>query len=319
MKAAVYTAYGSPDVVKVVDLEEPVPRDREVLIEVRAAALNALDWRIMRGRPLLLRPMLGGLRRPSNATPGVDVAGRVAAVGRSVHRFKPGDEVFGTCRGAFAEYACASAEKLALKPAASSFEEAAALPVAALTALQALRDTGRIAQGQKVLIDGASGGVGTYAVQIARLFGAEVTAVTSTTKLETARSLGADHVIDYTREDFSRSGQRYDLIMAANSHRSIFDDRRALAPGGRFVMAGGGWEQMRQAMLLSPLLSLIGSRKFRIFIARANHTDLGVLGELLAAGKLVSIIDRRYPLSETAEAIRYLEVGHASGKVVITL
>jgi NADPH:quinone reductase-like Zn-dependent oxidoreductase len=240
MKAIAYHRYGSPDVLVYEEIEKPVPNDNEVLIKVCAAALNALDWRLMRGKPAFARLMIGGLLKPKNARLGVDVAGQVEAVGRNVTGFKPGDEVFGVCKGACAEYACTVEDKLALKPANISFEEAAAVPVAAVTALPALRDKGRIKPGQKVLVDGASGGVGTFAVQIAKLFGAEVTAVSSTGKLETARSIGADHVIDYTQEDFTRRGERYDLIIAANAYHSILNYRRVLHPKGISVMAGGG-------------------------------------------------------------------------------
>jgi NADPH:quinone reductase-like Zn-dependent oxidoreductase len=319
MKAIVYHNYGSPDVLKCEEIEKPTAADNEVLIRVRAAALNALDWRIMKGKPVFVRLVAGGLRKPKNGRPGVDVAGQVEAVGRNVKQFKPGDEVFGVCKGAFAEYACVVEDKLALKPANISFEDAAAVPVAALTALQGLRDKGRIRPGQKVLVDGASGGVGTFAIQLAKSFGAEVTAVCSTKKVETARSIGADHCIDYTREDFTQSGQRYDLIIAANAYHSIFDYRRALNQNGIYVMAGGGGAQILQIMLLGPLLSLIGSRKMRFFMAKMNKTDLVLLKDFLAAGKIVSVIDRRYPLSDAAEALRYLEEGHARGKVVITL
>lgn len=318
MKAAVYDRYGPPDVVQIREVEKPVPNDNEVLIKVRAAALNALDWRLMTGKPLFLRLMIG-LRRPEITRPGRDVAGQVEAVGKNVTRFKPGDQVFGACLGTCAEYACATEDSLALKPANVSFEAAAAVPVAALTALQGLRDKGRIQPGHKVLVDGASGGVGTFAVQIAKALGAEVTAVCSTTKMQTARSMGADHVLDYTREDFTQGGKRYDLILAANAHRSIFDYRRALSPAGIFVMAGGGWSQMFQGMLLGPLLSRFGSRKMCFFMAKISPNDLDVLKDLLATGKVVPIIDRRYPLSGTAEAIRYVEEGHARGKVVVTL
>jgi NADPH:quinone reductase-like Zn-dependent oxidoreductase len=247
------------------------------------------------------------------------VAGRVEAVGTNVTEFKPGDEVFGVCLGAFAEYACAIESKLALKPATISFEDAAAVPVAAVTALQGLRDKGRIQRGKKILVDGASGGVGTFAVQIAKSFGAEVTAVCSARHVDTARSIGADHVVDYTREDFTQSGQRYDLILAANAYHSILGYRRALNQAGIYVMAGGGWAQILQAFLLGPLLSLVGRKKMCNFMARINKEDLVVLKDLLEAGKVVPIIDRRYPLSEAAEAIRYLEGGHAGGKVVITM
>jgi NADPH:quinone reductase-like Zn-dependent oxidoreductase len=226
--------------------------------------------------------------------------------------------VFGVCRGAFAEYACTIEDKLAMKPANISFEDAAAVPVAAITALQGLRDKGRMQRGQKVLVDGASGGVGTFAIQIAKSFGAKVTAVCSTRNVDAARSFGADHVIDYTREDFTQNGQRYDLIIAANAYHSIFDYRRALSHDGIYVMAGGGWAQILQAMLIGPFLSLMGSKKMRFFMAKINKTDLVLLKDLLETGKVVPIIDRRYPLSEVPEAIRYLEEGHARGKVVIT-
>jgi NADPH:quinone reductase-like Zn-dependent oxidoreductase len=317
MKAIVYHSYGSPDVLKYEEIEKPPPGDDEVLIRVRAASVNPLDWRLMKGRPYPAR-ILTGLRKPKITRPGRDVAGLVEAVGRNVTQFKPGDEVFGVCRGAFAEYACTIEDKLAMKPANISFEDAAAVPVAAITALQGLRDKGRIQRGQKVLVDGASGGVGTFAIQIAKSFGAKVTAVCSTRNVDAARSFGADHVMDYTREDFTQSGQRYDLIMAANAYHSIFDYRRALIQDGIYVMAGGGWAQILQAMLLGPFLSLMGSKKMRFFMAKINKTDLILLKDLLETGKVVPIIDRRYPLSEVPEAIRYLEEGHARGKVVIT-
>ncbi|OGF54731.1 MAG: alcohol dehydrogenase [Candidatus Fraserbacteria bacterium RBG_16_55_9] len=319
MRAIVYTEYGPPDVLQFTEVAKPTPKDNEVLIKVHAASVNALDWRLMRGKPLFTRPMMGGLRKPKTTRPGVDVAGQVEAVGRSVTQFKPGDEVFGSCRGAFAEYVCSTEDRLALKPANISFEDAAAVPLAAITALQGLRDKGQIQRGHKVLVDGASGGVGTFAVQIAKSFGAEVTAVCSTRNVDTARSIGADHVIDYTREDFTRSGQRYDLIFAANAYHSIFDYRRALGQNGTYVMAGGGWAQILQAMLLAPLLSRIGSKKMRFFMAKRIKTDLVLLKDFLAAGKIVPVIDRRYPLSDVAEAIRYLQEEHARGKVVITM
>ncbi len=318
MKAAVYSRYGPPDVLQIRDVEKPVPKDNEVLIRVRAASVNPLDWHLMRGKPYIGR-LLFGLRKPKVTRLGVDVAGQVEAVGRNVTQFKPGDQVFGACRGAFAEYACAIEDKLALKPANISFEDAAAVPVAAITALQGLRDKGRIQRGHKVLVDGASGGVGTFAVQVAKSFGAEVTAVCSTRNVDTARSIGADHVIDYTREDFTQSGRRYDLITAANAYHSIFDYRRALSQDGIYVMAGGGWAQILQAMLLAPLLSLIGSKKMCFFLAKINKKDLVLLKDLLETGKVVPIIDKRYPLSGVAEALRYLEEGHAQGKVVITV
>ena len=321
MRAIVYTEYGPPDVLQFTEVAKPTPKDDEVLIRIRAASVNALDWRLMRGGPYIVR-ILFGLRKPKigrPGRPGRDVAGQIEAVGRNVTQFKPGDEVFGVCLGAFAEYACAIEDKLALKPANISFEDAAAVPVAAISALQGLRDKGRIQRGQKVLVDGASGGVGTFAVQIAKSFGAEVTAVCSTRNVDRARSIGADHVIDYTREDFTKSGQRYDLILAANAYHSIFAYRRALSQDGIYVMAGGGWAQILQAVLLGPLLSLIGRKKMCLFMANINRKDLVVLKDLLEAGRVVPVIDRRYPLSEVAEALRYLEEGHARGKVVISM
>lgn len=317
MKAAIYTKYGPPgDVVQIAEVEKPVPKDNEVLIKVRAASVNPLDWRFMRGKPYVLRIMFG-LRTPKITRPGVDVAGQVEAVGGNVTQFRPGDEVFGVCRGSFAEYACAAEEKLERKPANISFEDAAAVPVAALTALQGLRDKGRIQPGHKVVVDGASGGVGTFSVQIAKSFGAEVTAVCSTRNLETARSIGADHVIDYTREDFTKSGQRYDLIMGANAYHSIFDYRRALTQDGIYVIVGGGLARILQTMLLAPLLSRIGNKKVRFFVANINKKDLVLLRDLLEAGKVVPVIDRRYPLNDAAEALLYAGNGHARGKIVI--
>jgi NADPH:quinone reductase-like Zn-dependent oxidoreductase len=319
MKAAVFTRYGPPDVVQIKDVEKPDPKDNEVLIQVRAASVNPLDLFSMRGAPLIR--LIPGLRTPKHKVLGCDIAGRVEAVGRHVKQFQPGDEVFGVkgfAGGAFAEYVCAPEDKLARKPANRSFEDAAAVPVAAITALQGLRDKGQIQRGQKVLVDGASGGVGTFAVQIAKSFGTEVTAVCSTRNLETARSIGADHVIDYTREDFTKSGRRYDLILGANAHHSIFDYRRALSQGGTYVLIGGGFVQILQAMLLIPLRSLIGSKKTCFFIANINQKDLVFMKDLLEAGNVVPVIDRRYPLSDVAEALRYLEEGHARGKVVIT-
>jgi NADPH:quinone reductase-like Zn-dependent oxidoreductase len=318
MKAIVYHHYGSPDVLECEEIEKPAAGDNEVLIKVHAASLNALDWRLMRGTPFFVR-ILAGLRKPKDTRLGRDMAGQVEAVGRNVTQFKPGDQVFGACRGAFAEYVCAIEDRLALKPANCSFEDAAAVPVAAITALQGLRDKGRIQPGHKVLVDGASGGVGTFAVQIAKSFGVEVTAVCSTRNVDTARSIGADHVIDYTQEDFTQSGRRYDLILAANAYHSIFDYRRALSQDGIYVMAGGGWAQILEAMLLAPLLSLMGSKKMCFLPAKINKKDLALLRDLLETGKVVPVIDRRYPLSGVAEALRYLEEGHAQGKVIITL
>jgi NADPH:quinone reductase-like Zn-dependent oxidoreductase len=320
MKAIVHTQYGPPDVLQFREVATPTPADHEVLIKLYAASVNPLDLFQMRGAPLIR--LIPGLRTPKHQVLGCDIAGRVEAVGRLVRQFQPGDEVFGVtgfAGGGFAEYACATEDKVALKPANRSFEDAAAVPVAAITALQGLRDKGRIQPGHKVLVDGASGGVGTFAVQIAKSFGAEVTAVCSTRNVDTARSIGADHVIDYTREDFTKSGQRYDLIVGANAHHSIFDYRRALSQHGIFVLVGGGLVRILQGLLLGPLLSLIGSKKTCFFIANINQKDLVFLKDLLEAGKVVPVIDRRYALSDAAEALRYLEERHAQGKIVITV
>ena len=268
----------------------------------------------------MVRLMGGGLLKPKNKILGADIAGRVEAVGRNVMQFRLGDDVFGDIgHGGFAEYACARENRLASKPANLSFEEAAAVPMAALTALQGLRDKGRIQPGQKVLINGASGGLGTFAVQIAKSFGAEVTAVCSTGKMDMARSIGADRVIDYTKEDFTKSAPHYDLIFAANGYHPILDYRRALAPKGSYVVAGGAWPQMFQAMLLGPWISMAGSKKMGGLVAKVDPKDLVFIKELLEAGKVKPVIDRRYPLSEVPEALRYLGEGHARGKVVITL
>ena len=322
MKAIVYTQYGSPDVLELKEVEKPNPKDNEVLIKVQAASVNAADWHYLRGAPFLFR-LESGFPKPKNPFLGADVAGRIEAVGRNVTQFQPGDEVFGDLsksgRGTFAEYVCAAENALTLKPANNSFEEAAAVPVAAVTALQGLRDKGQIQSGQKVLINGASGGVGTFAVQIAKSFGAEVTAVCSTRNLDMARLIGADHVIDYTQEDFTKNGQRYDLILAVNGYRSISDYKRALSPEGIYVMSGGTTAQMFEGMLLGAWMSRNGSQKMRNSSAKPNKADLAFLKGLLEAGKVMSVIDRCYPLSDVPEAIRYIEQGHARGKVVITV
>src|SRR6266568_3522344 len=319
MKAIVRTQYGPPDVLQFTEVAKPTPKDNEVLLKVYAASVNPLDLFQMGGAPLIR--WVPGLRTPKRQVLGCDIAGRVEAVGGHVKQFQPGDEVFGAsfAGGGFAEYVCTFEDKLALKPANSSFEEAAAVPVAAITALQGLRDKGRIQRGQKVLVDGASGGVGTFAVQIAKSFGAEVTAVCSATKMDTARSIGADHIIDYTREDFTKSGKHYDLILGANVHHSIFDYRNALSRNGIYVVVGGALAHIFQAMLFAPLLSLIGNKRAFFFIANMNQKDLVFLKELLEARKIVPVIDRRYPLRQAAEALRYLEQGHARGKVVLTV
>ena len=321
MKAIVYEQYGPPEVLQFKELVKPAPADNEVLIKVCAASVNPLDWHFMRGDPWFIRLMIG-LRKPKVTRLGVDVAGVVEAVGRNVTQFNPGDAVFGGSRGAFAEYVCTNEDDLALKPANISFEQAASVLVAAVTALQGLRDKGHITPGQKVLVDGASGGVGTFAIQIAKSFGAEVTAVCSTRNLDRARSLGADHLIDYTREDFTRNGQSYDLILAANAYHSIFAYRRSLSRNGVCVKSGGGSASLHAMLLdslLSLMLSLLGGKKICGFIAKLNKKDLLLLKDLLETGRVVPVIDRRYPLSDTAKAIRYLEEGHAQGKVVLTV
>ena len=292
-------------------------------MEVHAASANAYDWHLLRADPFLVRLMGGGLLKPKNKILGADLAGRVEAVGRNVKQFQPGDEVFGDISGCgsggFAEYVCARENALVLKPDNMTFEEAASIPMAAVTALQGLRDKGQIHSGQKVLINGASGGVGTFAVQIAKSFGAEVTGVCSTRNLDLVRSIGADQVIDYTKEDFTQNGQRYDLIIAANGYHSLSDYRRALSPKGIYVAIGGSMAQIFQAMLLGPWISMTGSKKMGGLSARPNQKDLVFMKELLEAGKVVPVIDRRYALNEVAEALRYLGEGHAQGKVVITV
>jgi NADPH:quinone reductase-like Zn-dependent oxidoreductase len=318
MKAIVYTEYGTPDVLQLKEVEKPLPKDNEVLVEVKAVSVNAYDWHLLTADIFPMRLMGVGLFIPKNTILGADIAGRVEAVGRNVKQFQPGDEVFGEIgHGGFAEYACAPESRLALKPANLSFEEAAAVPMAALTALQGLRDVGQIRPGQKVLINGASGGVGTFAVQIAKSFGAEVTAVCSTRNLDQARSLGADHVIDYTKEDFTQNRKQYDLILAANGYHSISDYQHALTPNGIYVMAGGSPAQMFQAMLLGSWMSKTGGKKMGGVSAKPNQNDLVFMKELLEAGKVVPVIDKRYLLSDAAEALRYLGDGHARGKVVI--
>ena len=322
MKAIVYTQYGSPDVLQFKEVEKPLPQDHQLLIKVHAASVNTLDLAI--GGPFLARIITGGLLKPKDQRLGVDLAGRVEAVGSNVTQFQPGDEVFGRGLGAFAEYACAREDAVVLKPANLSFDAAAAVPVAALTALQGLRDKGQIQPGQQVLIHGASGGVGTFAVQIAKAFGAEVTAVCSTRNVDQARSMGADQVIDYTQEDCTRNGQRFDLILAVNGYHPIFAYRRALRPNGMYVMVGGSkahiYQALLQALLLGPVISRAGRQKMGFMgITKPNQKDLVCVRELLETSKVVPVIERRYPLRETAEAFRYLEEGHARGKVVITV
>lgn len=322
MKAIVYTKYGPPDVLQLKEVEKPTPKDNEVLVRIHAASANAADWHLLRAEPFMVR-FMSGLLRPKYKILGADVAGRVEAVGKDVKQFQPGDEVFGDLSasgfGAFAEYVAVPETALAPKPATLTFAEAATVPMSAVTALQGLRDQGQIRPGQKVLINGASGGVGTFAVQIAKAFGAEVTAVCSTGKMEIAHTLGADHVIDYTQEDFTQNGERYDLILAANGYHPLSAYRRALSPQGVYVMIGGSTAQIFQAVILGPWLSKKGGQKMGNLLAKPNQKDLMVLKELVEAGKVRPVIDRCYPLSEVPEAIRYLEAGRAKGKVVITV
>jgi NADPH:quinone reductase-like Zn-dependent oxidoreductase len=320
MKAIVRATYGSPDVLHLEDVPVPTVGDGDVLVRVFATAANAGDWHLLRGTPLPFR-LVAGLRTPRFRIIGTDIAGRVEAVGRNVTQFRAGDEVFGELSrcgfGAYAEFAAAPAKALALKPAGLTFEEAAALPTAGCTALQGL-GKGRIPEAKRVLINGASGGVGTFAVQMAKAFGAEVTAVCSTRNAGLARSIGADHVIDYTKDDFATHGLRYDLILAANGDRSIWEYRRVLTADGRYVMTGGSNRQLTEALLLGPLLSL-GRQRFGNVLAKPGQADLLTLKELCGAGKVRPVIDRRFPLSEAASAVRYVEDGQARGKVVITV
>lgn len=323
MKAIVYTRYGSPEVLQLEEVEKPVPKDGEVLVKVYAASLNTADWHLLRAKPFLIRLMGGGFLRPKNKILGADIAGRVEVAGSNVARLRPGDEVFGDLsafgNGGFAEYVCAPENAFVLKPDYLTFEEAAAVPMAAVTALQGLRDKGKIRSDQKVLINGASGGVGTFAVQIAKSYGAEVTAVCSKKKMDTARLIGADHVIDYTQEDFTKNGKHYDLILAANGHHNILAYRRALNPNGIYVLTGGSMVQLFQTMLLGPLLSVAGGKKMGSMLAISNKEDLTFIKELLEASKVVPVIDRCYPLSKVPEALRYLEEGHSGGKVVVNI
>jgi NADPH:quinone reductase-like Zn-dependent oxidoreductase len=320
MKAVVNLNYGSPDVMKLTEVEKPSPADDQVLIRVYAASVNALDWHLLTADIPMVRLMGMGFSKPKYSILGADVAGRVEAVGARVTRFKPGDEVFGDIgHGGFAEYAVAAETLLAPKPARVSFEAAAAVPVAGLTALQGLRDCGKIRAGQKVLINGAAGGVGTFAVQIARAFGAEVTAVCSARNLEQARKLGADHVIDYAREDFTRGGEKYDLILAANGYHPLSAYKRVLTPQGVYVMAGGKPAQIFGSMIFGGLMSEKGGRQMGGVSAHADLDDLMTLREMLETGKIVPAIDKTFPLSETADALRYLGTGHARAKIVVTV
>ncbi|MBI3160667.1 MAG: NAD(P)-dependent alcohol dehydrogenase [Chloroflexi bacterium] len=320
MKAIRHTEYGPPERLQLAEVEKPEPKDHQILVKVHAASVNAMEWRGFAMSPIIPRLMGSGIRKPKDAKLGADVAGTVEAVGKEVMEFKPGDAVFGISPGSFAEYTCNGESKFALKPANVSFEAAAAVPVAGFTALQGLRDKGQIQAGQKVLIDGASGGVGIFAVQIGKAFGAEVTAVCSTRNLDMVRAIGADHVIDYTREDFTKRGQHYDLILAVNGRHPLLHYRRALSPKGICIVAGGPLSQVLKALLLGPLVTKFGNKKIGFMgIATTPKEDLLALRELLEAGKIAPVIDQCYPLSQTAEAIRYLMDEHAKGKVVITL
>ena len=325
MKAAVFMRYGPPDVIQIADVEKPAPQDNEVLIEVCVASLNPLDWHFMRGTPYIGRIMMG-LRKPKDTRPGRDVAGQVEAVGGKVSQFKPGDAVFGAARGACADFACAAESKLALKPKNVTFEQAASVPIAGLTALQGLRDKAQIQPGQKVLINGAAGGVGTFAVQIAKWLGADVTGVCSTRNVEMVRSLGADRVIDYTQEDFTKGAQRYDAILDNVGNHSLSECRRAMNPKGKYVLVGGGGVNDQGLIgpglargIAAPVLSWFVSQDMLFFIANLNQKGLTTLCDLMQGGKVTPVIDRRCGLSEVAEAMRYLEEGHARGKVVIAL
>jgi 2-desacetyl-2-hydroxyethyl bacteriochlorophyllide A dehydrogenase len=322
MKAIVQTEYGSTQMLSLQEVDKPVVPDNGVLVRVHAASVNAGDWHLMRGTPFLIRLIFGGLLKPKIKILGTDVAGRVEAVGKDVTQFQPGDEVFGSLSecgfGAFAEYVCATEAALVLKPANTSFEEAATVPGAALPALQGLRDFGLVA-GQKVLIVGASGGVGSFAVQIAKAFGAEVTALCSTKKIDMVRSLGADCVIDYTQADVTRQGQHYDLIFDAAAYRSVFDYLPALTPEGTYVLVGGSTARFFQVMFLGPWISRLGRRKVKCLALKPDRADLIVLRDLIEAGKISPFIDRRYNLSEVPAAIRYLEQRQVRGKVAISV
>lgn len=325
MKAIVYSDFGSPDVLRLEEIEKPVPLDNQLLIRVRGASVNPLDWHYMEGTPYLGRLVEFGLLKPKVARLGVDYAGTVEAVGKNVTQFKPGDEVYGNRFGAFAEYVVASEKALALRPANLTFEQAASVPVAAVTALQALRDKGKIEAGQKVLINGASGGVGTFAVQIAKSFGAEVTGVCSGRNAEMVRSIGADYIVDYTKEDFTKSGQRYDLIIDNVGNRSLSECLRVLNPKGKIVLIGGGG--VNDARWTGPLVGVIKmlvlkrfvTQEMSMMLADMNNKDLTILADLMQTGKVKPVIDKTYTLSQLPEAMQYLEEGHARGKVVITV
>ena len=322
MKAVIFTKYGPPDVLQFKEIENPTLKDNEILVKVYSSSANPLDWHRMRGEPFLVR-LTDGLLKPKNPMLGADIAGSIEAIGKNITEFHPGDEVFGSCGwfGGFAEYVSVTENNLVLKPANITFEEAAASPAVAITALQGLRDNGHIQSGQKVLINGASGGVGTFAVQIAKSFGAEVTGVCSTRNQDIVRSIGADKTIDYMQEDFTKNGQNYDLIYDAVGNRTVFDYKRALRHQGTCVITGfSSLQRFFQHMVTGPLISIIGNKKIKTQpVAKPNKKDLQLIKELLETGKVKPVIDKCYPLSETAEAIRYLEKGHARGKVIVTV
>ena len=318
MKAVVYTRYGPPDVLRLTDVEVPAPKDNEVLVKVHAVSLNRSDWEVLRGKPLYSR--MAGPFRPRHHVLGSDIAGRVEAAGRNTTLFQPGDEVFADVlshMGGFAEYVCVPESVLARMPAGMPYEEAAALPQAGAIALQGIRGKGNVQPGQKVLINGAGGGSGMYAVQLAKLHGAEVTGVDNAEKLEFMRSLGADHVIDYTREDFTKNGRTYDLVLDLAAYRSAFAYKRSLTPGGRYLYVGGSVPTIIQVLLIGPLTGRAADKKIRLLAVRLGAQHLAPIIELCQAGKIATVIDRRYRLNEVPEALRYLGEGHAKGKVVV--
>ncbi|RLT37679.1 MAG: NAD(P)-dependent alcohol dehydrogenase [Chloroflexi bacterium] len=320
MKAIVYEKYGSPDVLHLKEVEKPLPTDDEILIKIHAVSINGSDREALVGKPFYAR--IGGLRKPGHPILGSDIAGRVEAVGKNNTEFKPGDEVFGEIpgyHGGFAEYVCTRGRTLALKPASLTFEEAAAIPQAGVIALQGIREKGAVQAGQKVLINGAGGSAGSFAVQLAKLYGAEVTGVDNTAKLDFMRSLGADHVIDYTREDFTRNGKEYDLILDVIAHRSIFAYQRALKAQGTYFVVGGSVALLFQVLLLGPLIGKTANKNMRVLVVPQNRKDLLAITELCESGKIVPVIDRRYPLHEVPQALRYVGEGRAKGKVVITV
>src|SRR5256885_3076893 len=325
MKAIVYHEFGGPEVLRLEEIDKPVPKDNQILVKVRALSVNPLDWHFMEGTPYLGRPMAFGLLKPTVTQLGVDYAGTVEAVGKDIKDFKPGDDVYGNRFRAFAEYVVATEKTVALKPATITFEQAASLPVAALTALQALRDTGKIQPGQKVLINGASGGVGTFAVQIAKSFGAEVTGICSARNVELVRSLGADHVIDYTKEDFTKRPERYDLIIDNVGNQTLSGFRRVLNPKGIYVAVGGGgvndsrWTGPLVTVVKMLVVKRLGTQEMSMMLAEMNKKDLVALIDLIQSGKLKPVIDKTYPFNQLPEAMRYLEEGHARGKVIVTV